>query len=99
MDEGRPQPLKENIMAKDKAGGLAVVTGASTGIGFELAKCAAKDGYELLIAANESEINGAADEISRENGVTVTPLQVDLAAPGGVDKLVEAIGSRPVALL
>lgn len=87
-------------MAKDKAaGGLAVVTGASTGIGFELAKCAAQDGYELLIAANESEIEGAAQEIAREHGVTVRPLQFDLAAPGGVDQLMAAIGSRPVALL
>ena len=87
-------------MTNEKAkGGLAVVTGASTGIGFELAKCAAQDGYELLIAANESEINGAADEISREYGVAVSPLQVDLAAREGVDQLVAVIGSRPVALL
>lgn len=33
--------------------GLAVVTGASTGIGYELAKCAAEDGYDLAIAADE----------------------------------------------
>src|SRR3569623_748429 len=100
MDEGRPQSLKENIKANDKTkGGVAVVTGASSGIGFALAKCAAQDGYELLIAANESEINGAADEISREHGVAVSPLQVDLAAREGVDQLVAVIGSRPVALL
>ena len=87
-------------MANDKTkGGLAVVTGASTGIGYELARCAAQDGYELLIVANESEINGAADEISREHGVAVSPLQVDLAARDGVDQLVAVIGSRPVALL
>jgi short-subunit dehydrogenase len=87
-------------MAKDKAaGGLAVVTGASTGIGYELARCAARDGYELLIAANESEIGGAAQEISNEFGVTATPLYVDLSAPGGVDSLLAAIGDRPVALL
>ena len=32
---------------------FAVVTGASTGIGFELAKCCAENGYDLLIAADE----------------------------------------------
>ncbi|MFB2605468.1 oxidoreductase, partial [Rhizobium phaseoli] len=39
-------------MADNEAGkGLAVVTGASIGIGYELAKCAAQDGYDLIIAA------------------------------------------------
>ena len=35
---------------------FAIVTGASTGIGFELAKRCAKEGYDLLIAADEPEI-------------------------------------------
>ena len=37
---------------------LAVVTGASTGIGLELARIAAKEKYDLIIAANEPEIEG-----------------------------------------
>lgn len=32
---------------------LAVVTGASTGIGLELARCAAEDGFNLIIASDE----------------------------------------------
>jgi NAD(P)-dependent dehydrogenase (short-subunit alcohol dehydrogenase family) len=48
-------------VAQDGAlGGFAVVTGASTGIGFELAKLAAEDGYNLLIVADEKDIEGAA---------------------------------------
>lgn len=38
---------------------LAVVTGASSGIGLELAKCCARDGYDLVIAADEPEIHDA----------------------------------------
>ena len=39
---------------------LAVVTGASTGIGLELARECAKNNFDLIIAANEAEIEGAA---------------------------------------
>ena len=37
---------------------LAVVTGASTGIGYELARCCAENGFDLIIAADEEEITG-----------------------------------------
>lgn len=87
-------------MADDNTlGGLAVVTGASSGIGLELAKLAAENGYNLLIAADESDINGAAEDIRSEHGVEVTPLQVDLARRDGIDQLIAAIGDRPVQLL
>jgi short-subunit dehydrogenase len=42
-------------MSKNE-GKFAIVTGASTGIGYERAKCCAEDGFDLLIAANEPEI-------------------------------------------
>src|SRR3569833_733200 len=87
-------------MAKDGAlGGLAVVTGASTGIGLELARLAAEDGYNLLIVADEMDIEGASQELRDQHGVEVTPLQIDLAPRSGVDKLIAAIGDRPVDLL
>jgi len=41
---------------------LAVVTGASTGIGYELAKCCAENGFDLVVAANEAKIEQAAAE-------------------------------------
>jgi len=37
-------------------GKLAIVTGASTGIGYELACCCAEDGFDLLIAAGEGDV-------------------------------------------
>lgn len=77
---------------------LAVVTGASTGIGLELAREAAQAGFDLVIAANESEIEKAADELRREGG-EVTAVKADLATTEGVDLLLEKIGQRPVAAL
>ena len=44
---------------------LALITGASTGIGFELATIAAQNGYDLLVAADEDLINAAAADFSR----------------------------------
>ena len=79
-------------------GKLAVITGASTGIGLELAKCAAKDGYDLIIAADEGEIENAG-VILRGLTKNVTPVQADLATLEGVDKLYAAIGGRPVDAL
>ena len=61
---------------------LAVVTGASSGIGLELAKLAAIDDYDLVIAADDDEIDIAA-EILRSIGVTVDAMVVDLSSKGG----------------
>ncbi len=78
---------------------LAVVTGASTGIGYELAKQCVENGYDLLIVADESAIVEAAQGIQTEGQVET--LQADLATQEGVDALVEKIQSlgRPVDAL
>jgi short-subunit dehydrogenase len=75
----------------------AVVTGASSGIGLELAKQFANHGFDLLIVAEEPAINRAAETI-RKPGVQVEALQIDLADPEGVEALYDAIRSsgRPV---
>lgn len=79
---------------------FSVVTGASSGIGLELARVAAKHGSDLLIAADGPDIETAADEL-RGLGVTVYTVMADLATPGGVEQLcarVKEIG-RPVDAL
>lgn len=82
----------------ENQGKFAVVTGASSGIGYELARCCAEDGFDLLIAADEPEINDAAEKL-RQSGVQVDALEVDLATVEGVDELCEAIQGRPVDAL
>jgi short-subunit dehydrogenase len=77
---------------------FAIVTGASTGIGFELAKRCAQEGYDLLIAADEPEIGSAATSL-RSEGATVEALQADLATIEGVDKLYAAAKGRQVDAL
>ena len=77
---------------------LAVVTGASSGIGYELAKIAAENGYDLVIAADRPEIVEAAQAF-QGMGASVDHLQVDLSTKDGVDKLVQLIGGRPVDAL
>ena len=76
---------------------FAVVTGASSGIGRELARQFAANDFDLLICAEDDDIVAAADEL-RAGGAAVTVAQVDLAAPGGVDELYAAIraAGRPV---
>jgi short-subunit dehydrogenase len=77
---------------------FAIITGASTGIGFELAKRCAKEGYDLLIAADEPEIEKAAASL-RSEGAEVEALQADLATTEGVDKLYAAASGRQVDAL
>ena len=77
---------------------LAVVTGASTGIGYEIAKCCAQNGFDLLVAADEPEIAAAAKTLIPLSG-RVEALQADLATLEGVDTLYAAIGDRPVEAL
>jgi short-subunit dehydrogenase len=76
---------------------LALVTGASSGIGLELAKQFARHGYDLVIVAEDAGISDAADAL-RASGATVEAVRADLAAHDGVHALVErlrAVG-RPV---
>jgi short-subunit dehydrogenase len=80
-----------------QTGKLAVVTGASTGIGYELAKCAARDGFNLLIAADTDTASAAAK--LKEFGGQVETLETDLSKLDGVDRLIEKIGDRPVDAL
>ncbi len=71
---------------------FAVVTGASSGIGLELAKQFAQHGFDLLIVADSEKIVEAESEL-RQFGCQVESLQVDLAEYEGVEELYEKIQS------
>ena len=77
---------------------FAIVTGASSGIGYELAKCCATAGYDLLIAADEPEIHQAA-RVLEELGGRVESIEADLATLEGVDELCMRVAGRPVDAL
>jgi short-subunit dehydrogenase len=77
---------------------FAIVTGASTGIGYELAKCAAQHGYDLLVVADEDRIHDAGRELAGL-GAGVTAIVADLATADGVDALYAAAAGRPVDAL
>jgi short-subunit dehydrogenase len=80
------------------AQGLAVVTGASTGIGYELARCCSEYGFDLVVVADEPEIQKAAEEF-KASGTRVKAVQADLATLEGVDKLYDALEGRRVDAL
>jgi short-subunit dehydrogenase len=77
---------------------LALVTGASTGIGLELAREFAEHGFDLIICAHDAELDAARSSLQAHGG-TVEAVRVDLATHQGVEDLwqsVQATG-RPLA--
>src|SRR3982750_1634408 len=90
-----------NVSSRSADGrSLAVVTGASTGIGYELARICAHNGFDLIIAADEPKIEDAARSL-RGEGAQVWAVEADLATMLGVDRLNEMIKTvgRPVDAL
>ena len=79
---------------------LAVVTGASSGIGFELARQFAQGGFDVILAADR-DLHAAGEAVRAEGGAVIQALEADLSTRGGVDQLYQAIkaSGRPVAAL
>jgi short-subunit dehydrogenase len=77
---------------------LAVVTGASTGIGYHLANLCAQNGFDLIVVADDPAIHAAAEEFRRHGG-QVDAVEVDLSTREGVDELYSAMSERPVDAL
>lgn len=77
---------------------LAVVTGASSGIGYELARCCADRGFDLIVIADEPAIHEAGVELERA-GVAAQSVEADLSTEAGIDQVLAVIGARPVDAL
>lgn len=74
---------------------IAVITGASSGIGLELAKIAANEGYALILAADTSFDNA----LTQLRDAQVETVNVDLSTTAGVDTLVALVGERRIDVL
>jgi hypothetical protein len=76
-------------------GQTALVTGASMGIGVDLAECFARDGYDLILAArSEDALNSVAARLAEKYKVKAVPIAGDLGVIGGGAKLADEIRSR-----
>jgi short-subunit dehydrogenase len=89
---------KEKRLMTSNSRPFAIVTGASSGIGYELAKQCAEHEFDLLVAADKQAINQAAQDF-RQLGVAVKAVEADLATQDGVDRLYSAVQGRPVDAL
>lgn len=77
---------------------LAVVTGASSGIGYHLARCAVEHGYDLVVAA-DMPLDDAVADFKALGCEQVMPVQCDLATREGVEQLCNALQGHEVDAL
>jgi short-subunit dehydrogenase len=89
--------LESKEVGMANQGKLAIVTGASSGIGLELAKLAGRDGYDLIVAADTPLVDASSELAGL--GVEVRNVEADLSTFEGVDRLLDAVAGRPIDLL
>lgn len=80
-------------------GQTALVTGASAGIGIDLAECFAQDGYDLILTARtESALRAVADRLAATYAIKATPIAADLGAIGGGRRLADEIAKQGLSV-
>lgn len=73
-------------------GETALITGGTRGIGLELARCFAKDGYNIiLVARTQKDLESVAQELTTQYGVKAYGIAADLMQPGTAEKLYQEI--------
>ncbi|HSV07723.1 MAG TPA: SDR family oxidoreductase [Candidatus Binatus sp.] len=84
---------------REGEGQTALVTGASMGIGVDLAECFARDGYDLVLAArSEAALRAVAERLAAKHGVKATPIASDLSVPGAGATLAAAIAGAGIEI-
>lgn len=77
----------------------ALVTGASSGIGLELARLLARDGHDLvLVGRDETRLRALASELTRTCGVTALEMPQDLCHPRAADRIAEQLEARAMSV-
>ena len=80
-----------------KVDGWALVTGASSGIGAELARAFARHRYDLVLAARtQAAIEALGRELAASHAVRVKTMPVDLSAPGAPEAMAKALAAAGV---
>lgn len=77
--------------------GLALVTGAATGVGAELARCLVDDGYAVVLADDDPRVLDTARVLAAEGGCAVA-LRVDLSTAAGVRAVHRLVLDQPEVL-
>ena len=86
-------------MARIGEGQTALITGASMGIGVDLAECFAKAGYDLILTArSEPQLKEVAARLSAAHNVKATTIAIDLGTPGNGKKLADEIAGRSLTV-
>jgi len=84
---------------KTGSGQTALVTGASGGIGLDLAECFAQDGYDLILTArSQGPLEDAAGRLTQKYGVSTVPIALDIGAIGGGARLAATIAERGMSV-
>jgi short-subunit dehydrogenase len=92
--------IDEGVTEHNPSPQWALITGASTGIGYGLAKLFATEGYNLaLVARNEKKLKEVAAELATTYKISTKVLAFDLAKPDSPQKLFEALLETPISVL
>lgn len=91
---------KEQERLKNKYGEWAIVTGATSGIGLELARHLANAGFNLIInARNLEQLESVAQDLKRKNPINIKIVDADLSESSGIEKIIQAAQNLHVGLL
>src|SRR5579872_5574568 len=90
-------PVRRGVLAMSKSRKTALITGASSGIGLELAKCFAADGHNVvLVSRSEDELRKIAQDLEKNHGIDAIVIAKDLFDSDAAFEVYEAVKARDI---